>query len=100
MTHECTQKDNISDIKKILYGNSRPGLIQDMTMITTQMESLTETVNKMDANLERALTYMYQTEGAKNYKTKVISKNQFLWGTILTFAGVIIALLAFIFTKS
>jgi hypothetical protein len=89
MTHECSQKDVIHDIKKVLYGNGRPGLIQDMAELTTNMSLITQVINKMDANIEDLLAYYNQTKGRSQYKNQTKGYNRWLVGIIISLLGVI-----------
>jgi hypothetical protein len=89
MIHECNQRDTIQDIKKVLYGNGRPGLVQDMAELTTNMSLVTQVVNKMDANIENLIAYQNQTEGRFQYKKQSKNYNRWLIGTIVALLGVI-----------
>lgn len=46
MTHKCENEKIIDDMKKDIYGNSRPGIKADVITLQEKMKSLV-TVNKI-----------------------------------------------------
>lgn len=100
MVHQCSQEDRIKTIEKILIiGNGQPSILKQMATLAESQENIKQTIQDINDNVKTLLTYKEQTEGAKSYKNNIVSKNQFLIGTVIAFAGVIIALLTFIFIR-
>lgn len=98
MTHECKQEKRIDDIWRAIFDN-KDGIMQESVKTSTLLKGVAVEVAEIKSMIQPLTTYYNETRGVVNYKGKIVSKNRWLIGISLTFAGVIIALLTFIFTK-
>jgi hypothetical protein len=99
MEHECSQSENLREIKREIFGNGRPGLKEEVANLKTRMEITVTTIEKIDAKMDTLLDFHNEYKGALSYKNKVTDKNRWLIGTLIAFGTIIVSLLIFIIEK-